>query len=78
MRSFRVIVVRGGVCGRRRNGRWGRWRQEVEVGVEGVEERYGGGGRDDPFWSCVIEIVEHDVDADGLAVPAKLEEVLAG
>ena len=55
-------------CGR------GAWREEIECSVEGVEHAYSTCWGDDPFWSCVVEVVQDDVDSDGGAVPFEAVE----
>lgn len=51
-------------------------REEVVERVEGIEDRHGGCGREDPLWSSVFEVVKNDMNADVWAVPAKaMEEV---
>lgn len=46
-------------------------RDEVVLGVEGVEEGVSGGGRDDPVWGAVVDVVGSDELADGDAEPAE-------
>lgn len=51
-------------------------RQEIVQGVEGVEQRDGGGGGHNPFGGSIFEVIEDDVYADVGTKPAEaVEEV---
>lgn len=53
------------------NWTWTAWREEIELCVKGIEEGIGGGRCHYPFRSCIIEIIENDMNANIGSMPTE-------